>query len=388
MFNPKQTFNNPELCGRLLERIREFSAPFRFMEVCGTHTVALFRSGVASLLPANITHLSGPGCPVCVTHDSEIAAMLDLAGRENIHLLTFGDLMRVPGPNRMTLKQAKAEGARVDIVYSPLEGLDIAAANSAATVVFLGVGFETTSPAVAATVLEAKKRGLKNFTVLACHKLVPPALHALLAPAPEATTPEAASPLARLPASAAKQKKDTPHTGIDGFILPGHVSTILGADAYNFLAQTYQKPAVVTGFEAADLLQAMLQLLQMQAEGKPAVLNEYKRAVQQSGNPKAREILFKVFKVSNALWRGLGCIANSGLAFTDEFAEFDAAKRLNVTFKDAAPPKGCLCGQVLAGQIQPPDCPLFGKACVPQNPVGPCMVSTEGSCAAYYNYAL
>lgn len=380
MFNPKQTFNNPELCARLLERIQEFSAPFRFMEVCGTHTVALFRSGVASLLPKNITHLSGPGCPVCVTHDSEIAAMIDLAGRDNVHVLTFGDLMRVPGPNRMTLKQAKAEGARVDIVYSPLEGLDIAAADSGTTVVFLGVGFETTSPAVAATVLEAQKRGLKNFTVLSCHKLVPPALHALLAPAPSAAGPAAEAAL--------KQKNSDSHTGIDGFILPGHVSTILGADAYQFLAQTYKKPAVVTGFEAADLLQAMLQLLQMQAEGKPAVLNEYKRAVQQSGNPKARELLFKVFKVSDALWRGLGSIANSGLCFTDEFAAFDAAQRLNVTFKEAAPPKGCLCGAVLSGQIQPPACPLFGKACVPQNPVGPCMVSTEGSCAAYYNYAL
>lgn len=379
MFNSKQTFNNPELCARLLERIREFSTPFRFMEVCGTHTVALFRSGVASLLPANITHLSGPGCPVCVTHDSEITAMLDLAGRDNVHVLTFGDLMRVPGPNRMTLKQAKAEGARVDIVYSPLEGLDIAAADTGTTVVFLGVGFETTSPAVAATVLEAQRRGLKNFTVLSCHKLVPPALHALLAPAPDTV-----SPLAR----PALEQKTALHTGIDGFILPGHVSTILGADAYQFLANTYKKPAVVTGFEAADLLQAMLQLLQMQAEGKPAVLNEYKRAVQQSGNPKAREILFKVFKISDALWRGLGGIANSGLCFTDEFAEFDAARRLDVTFKDAAPPKGCLCGAVLAGQIQPPACPLFGKACVPQNPVGPCMVSTEGSCAAYYNYAL
>lgn len=385
MLNLQGTLSNPELCAALLERIHTLAAnpklhgqPFRFMEVCGTHTVALFRSGVISMLPSNIVHLSGPGCPVCVTHDSEIAAAISLAERQgcdSVHVLTFGDLMRVPGPNGHTLKKAKALGAKVDIIYSPLECLAIAQADPSTQVVFLGVGFETTSPAIAATVLEAERLGIKNFSVLCCHKLVPPALHALLSANP-ANPPRAS------------QKKGEEHLGIDGFILPGHVSTILGVEAYSFLASQYHKPSVVTGFEPADLLQAIFLLLQMTINGEAKVINEYIRAVHTKGNPKAREILFEVFQVANARWRGLGDIPNSGLAFRPKFAHFDAALRLNVKFKDVPPPKGCMCGEALAGLIQPPQCPLFGKLCTPQNPVGPCMVSTEGSCAAYYNYGI
>ncbi len=390
MLNLQGTLSDPQLCAALIERIHQLAAhpklqgkPFRFMEVCGTHTVALFRSGVISMLPTNIVHLSGPGCPVCVTHDSEIAAAISLAerqGKENIHVLTFGDLMRVPGPNGHTLKKAKAMGAKVDIIYSPLECLAIAQANPASEVVFLGVGFETTSPAIAATVLEAERLGIKNFSVLCCHKLVPPALHALLNAAP-------AAPAKKVGESKTHALQAT-HTGIDGFILPGHVSTILGVEAYDFLASLYHKPSVVTGFEPADLLQAIFLLLQMTIDGEAKVINEYIRAVHTKGNPKAREIMFKVFQISNARWRGLGDIPDSGLAFRPEFAHFDAVLRLGVEFKDTPPPKGCMCGEALAGLIQPPQCPLFGKLCTPQNPVGPCMVSTEGSCAAYYNYAM
>ncbi|MBQ4133761.1 MAG: hydrogenase formation protein HypD [Desulfovibrionaceae bacterium] len=370
----KRTLSNPELCGRLLERLHKLAdRPFRFMEVCGTHTVALFRSGIASLLPRNITHLSGPGCPVCVTHDSEIALAVGLAGRENIHIATFGDLMRVPAPDGESLKKAKAAGARVDIVYSPLECLELAAADPGSELVFLGVGFETTSPAVGATVLEAERRGLKNFSVLCFHKLVPPALRTLLTAPP--------------PAERGAESRNA-EQGIDGFLLPGHVSTILGLDAYNFIAEEYDRPAVVAGFEPADLLQALVELLEMKKMGKPSVKNEYIRAVQRNGNPRARAVLNQVFTTCNARWRGLGEIAASGLCFRDEFAGYDAMRKLGLSLPDTRPIPGCMCGEALSGLIRPPQCPLFGKVCTPQNPVGPCMVSTEGSCAAYYNYGI
>ena len=340
MLNLQGTLSDPELCAALLERIHTLAnhpqllgRPFRFMEVCGTHTVALFRSGVISMLPQNIVHLSGPGCPVCVTHDSEIAAAINLAtrkGSNSVHVLTFGDLMRVPGPDGHTLKKAKALGAKVDIIYSPLECLAIAQADPKTQVVFLGVGFETTSPAIAATVLEARRLGIKNFSVLCCHKLVPPALHALLnaAPAPQKTIAKLSGSEHIGPEHVGPEHTGPKHTGIDGFILPGHVSTILGVEAYNFLATQYHKPAVVTGFEPADLLQGIFLLLQMTVKGEAQVINEYIRAVHTQGNPKAREIMFQVFQISNARWRGIGQIPDSGLAFRPEFADFDAAKRL------------------------------------------------------------
>lgn len=373
MFNLKENLSDPVLCQKLLARIHDLAdSSFRFMEVCGTHTVSLFRSGIISVLPKTITHLSGPGCPVCVTHDSEIAAAIKLAESDNVHITTFGDLMRVPGPTGTSLKKSKAEGAQVSIVYSPLESLEIAGTNKNTQVVFLGVGFETTSPAIAATVLEAKRRGINNFSVLNCHKLVPPALHALLS-----STPKSANP-----------KNKDENRGIDGFLLPGHVSTILGVDAYAFLATQYKKPCVIAGFEPADLLRALALLLEMQKNGKPEIKNEYTRAVHQKGNPKAREIMFEVFETADARWRGIGNIPQSGLAFRSKYKEYDAAKRFGLEFPNTPPIPGCMCGEILAGLTQPPECPLFGKLCIPQNPVGPCMVSTEGSCAAYYNYSI
>lgn len=361
-FNPA-AFADPALCRGLLDTLRrELDGPLRFMEVCGTHTVAIFRSGLRSLLPEEITHLSGPGCPVCVTHDREIAACMELAGKEDVVVATFGDLMRVPGPGGMTLKRAKAEGAEVEVVYSPLDALALAKERKGRTVVFLGVGFETTAPTVAATVRMARAEGVRNFAVLAFHKLVPPALDVLLA------------------------ESDGQGRGIDAFLLPGHVSTILGVEPYRFVAERYGKPGVVGGFDPADILQSLVLMIRMRKAGEPAIKNQYSRAVDDKGNPHARDILFDVFEIADALWRGIGPISNSGLAMRDAYADWDAWKRFSLALPEVPEIRGCKCGDVLKGRIMPGECPLFGTACTPASPVGPCMVSTEGSCAAYFKY--
>ena len=363
------SLHNPELCRAQLHRLEQLlDRPLRFMEVCGTHTVSIFRHGLRSLLPEGVTHLSGPGCPVCVTHDSEVAAFLRLAAEPGVILATFGDLMRVPGPDRRSLKHAQAEGARVEVVYSPLDALALAAANPAHTVVFPGVGFETTAPAVAATLLVAERDKRANFAVLSCHKLVPPALDALLREpdcAPVATS-----------------------CSIDALLLPGHVSTVLGLEPYAFLAETHHRPAVVAGFEPADILDGLCRLARMRREGRAEVENAYPRAVHPQGNPKARAVLEQVFEPADALWRGLGRIPASGLALKPAFARFDAAARFDLHLEDIPAPRGCRCGEILKGRLNPDACPLFGTACTPASPVGPCMVSTEGSCAAWYRYAL
>lgn len=355
-------FKDPQLCRNLLEILKkESDKPLRFMEVCGTHTVAIFQSGLRGLLPENIIHLTGPGCPVCVTHESEVAAFLDAAGKDGVILATFGDLMRVPGPKGRSLKEAQAEGARVEVVYSPFDAVALAARNPDAKVVFLGVGFETTAPTVAATVKIAREQGLKNFMIMSFHKLVPPALDALMA------------------------DKDT---SIDAFILPGHVSAIIGKAPYEPLASVHNIPAVITGFEPMDILQALIHITRMRASGKPAVVNEYGRVVPDAGNAKALSVMYEVFSPADALWRGLGRIPQSGLVLSEAYEEFDAFKRLDVTLQESPPLPGCRCGEVLKGKMAPDQCPLFGKACTPASPVGPCMVSTEGGCAAYYKYRL
>lgn len=355
-------FQDPQLCRNLLDRLKRAldGRDMRFMEVCGTHTVAIFQSGLRSLLPKTVTHLSGPGCPVCVTHDAEVAAFLDLAGRDNIILATFGDLLRVPGPGGRSLKHAKAQGARVEIVYSPLDSLKLAADNPGDLVVFLGIGFETTAPTVAATLLTARQRGLDNFCTLSLHKLVPPALRALL---------------------------DDAGNNIDAFLLPGHVSTILGLEPYAFLARDYHVPGVVGGFEPVDILLALCLMAEQLRDGRPAVANAYPRAVADAGNPRARALLAQFFEPADALWRGIGRIPQSGLALRPEYERMDAMRRLGLSLPDVPPLPGCRCGEVLKGRITPPQCPLFGKKCTPAVPVGPCMVSTEGSCAAYYKYS-
>jgi len=357
-------FQDPALCRGLLDRLRReldgLGRPVRFMEVCGTHTVALFRSGLRSLLPSSLTHLSGPGCPVCVTHDSEVAAFLELAGRDGVTVATFGDLMRVPGPDGQSLKHAQAEGADVRVIYSPLEAVRLAATLPDREVVFLGVGFETTAPAIAGAILAAQHQGLKNFSVLSCHKLVPPALHVLL--------------------------DGNAGQGIDAFLLPGHVAVILGLEPFAFVARKYGRPAVVGGFEPADILSSLCLMVRQMREKRPQTVNNYARVVPDSGSPQARAVLDQVFTVRDARWRGLGVIPNSGLGLRPELAAFDAFDRLGVTLRPVSPIPGCRCGDVLAGSMTPDQCPLFGKVCTPQNPTGPCMVSSEGSCAAWYAY--
>lgn len=360
------SLRDPKLCRALLQRLEQLLSrmpkpELRFMEVCGTHTVSIFRGGLRSLLPDAVTHLTGPGCPVCVTDDSEVAAFFKLAEQPDVILATFGDLMRVPGPDGQSLKHAQAGGARISVVYSPLDALALAAANPTDTVVFLGVGFETTAPGVAATILTAEQQGLANFAVYACHKLVPPALAALLAET---------------------------ENGIDAFLLPGHVSTVLGPAPYAFVAESWRRPAVIAGFEPADILDGLCRMAEQYVRGTFSVENAYPRAVGADGNPRARAVLEQVFTVSNASWRGLGVIPDSGLALSPAYERFDALARFGITPSPAKPIPGCRCGDVLRGRLAPNGCPLFGKVCTPSSPVGPCMVSTEGSCAAYYNYGV
>lgn len=331
------------------------------MEVCGTHTVAIFQSGLRSLLPDAITHVSGPGCPVCVTHEGEVAAFLELAGKDKVIIATFGDLMRVPGPQGKNLKAAQAEGARVEVVYSPFDALQLAQKHPTEQIVFLGVGFETTAPAVAATIKAAADRAVLNLLVYSMHKLVPPALAALL---------------------------NDPEVNVDSLILPGHVSTIIGLAPYRFIAEKFSVPAVISGFEPLDILRSLLLIIDQINTKQPAVVNAYTRAVADQGNPRAREVMAEVFTTADTPWRGLGRIPRSGLVLREEYARFDALRHLGVQVQDLPPLPGCRCGDVLKGKMRPDQCPLFGKACVPANPVGPCMVSTEGSCAAYYKYSL
>lgn len=356
-------FRDPDLCRGLLERLRaSLTGPLRFMEVCGTHTVAVFQSGLRTLLPPEVTHLSGPGCPVCVTHDAEVAAFLELAARPGVIIASFGDLLRVPGPHEAgarSLKHAQAEGARVEVVYSSLDALALARAHPDANVVFLGIGFETTAPTTAAALLAARREGLKNFFLLSLHKLVPPALRALLA------------------------DKDC---AVDAFLLPGHVSTILGIGPYAFLAEEFRTPGIVAGFEPADILLALCLMAEQRAGKEYKVVNAYRRAASDRGNPRARALLEEVFHITDARWRGIGRIPQSGLALRPDFADMDAFVRFGITLPEVAPIPGCACGAVLSGKMRPTDCPLFGKACTPARPVGPCMVSTEGSCAAYHKY--
>ncbi|MDR1945883.1 MAG: hydrogenase formation protein HypD [Desulfovibrio sp.] len=359
----ESAFSDPEICLGLLRRIRsELSAPMRFMELCGTHTAAVYRSGLHSLLPETLTHLSGPGCPVCVTHDREIAACLQLAGKDGISLACFGDMMRIPGPGGMSLGKAGAEGADVEVVYSPLDALRLAAERLDRTVVFLGIGFETTAPASAATVLRAAEQGVNNFALFSMHKLVPPSIEALLA--------------------------DGNSGGIDAFLLPGHVSAVLGTAPYRFIAEKYGKPGVIAGFEPADILLSLLLLIRMREEGRADVLNSYGRAVSDEGNARARALADSVFKPVDALWRGLGLIPRSGWALREEYARYDARARFVPDLPEVPENPACRCGDMLRGRIAPHDCPLFGKKCTPTAPAGPCMVSAEGSCAAAFRYGV
>ena len=331
----------------------------RFMEVCGTHTVAIFQSGLRSLLPEAVRHVSGPGCPVCVTHETDIAAILDLAMMDNVIMATFGDLMRVPGPEGVSLWHARARGADVRVIYSPLDAVELARQNPSRPTIFPSIGFETTAPLAAAAVLAAKRLGLDNFFILALNKSVPPVLETIL------------------------RNEDC---GIDALMLPGHVCTITGLAPFAPLASRYSIPCVISGFESADIALALCLLARQKSRGNAALVNAYPRAVSECGNPKAQEIMMGVFQPADALWRGLGTVPGSGFALRDEYAALDAQTRFTPIARQAPPPTGCRCGDVLCGRILPIECALFGLKCTPARPLGPCMVSSEGTCAAYFKY--
>lgn len=346
-----------------IRSVRELAArigrPVKLMEVCGTHTMAAFRSGLRSVLPENVVLLSGPGCPVCVTPNGYLDLALAIAEQPDTVVATFGDMVRVPG-SRSSLEQARARGARVLIVYSALDALEEARRNPGVRVVFLGVGFETTVPGTAWAIQEAEK-AVSNFYVLGAHKTMPRAMAALL---------------------------EGGEVQIDGFICPGHVSVVIGSKPYEFIARDHGIPCVVTGFEPADLVVGIEMLLRQIAERRAAVEIQYTRGVEREGNPKARAVMDEVFGACDAEWRGLGSIPGSGLKIRDEFASRDAARVFaGIEVPAASEPKGCRCGDVLRGACTPTECPLFRRVCTPDNPVGACMVSNEGTCAAYFKYS-
>ena len=340
-----------ELCGRIDGRAQ-------FMEVCGTHTVSIFRSGLRSVLPANLRLISGPGCPVCVTPQSHIDAAIELALRPDVIVASYGDMLRVPG-RRGSLEQRRAQGAAVRVVSSARAALELARENPERTVVFLAVGFETTAPATAATVEAARRDGVRNFVVLVCHKLIVPAMLALL------------------------EAGDVP---LDGFLCPGHVSVIIGAAAYRPIVERYGKPCVVAGFEPPQILQGLLRLVRQKLAGEAAVENVYAGVVTEDGNRAAQALLERVFVRAATPWRALGVIADSGLELAPPYRELDAIKRFQLSPEADEEHAGCRCGEVIQGKSDPPDCPLFGRTCTPGSPVGPCMVSSEGTCAAWYRY--
>lgn len=354
-------FRDGTLGHKLLERLREKvqgGRALRFMEVCGTHTVAIFRSGLRSVLPSEIVLLSGPGCPVCVTAQRDIDKAMEAAAQPSVVLVTFGDMLKVPG-TRGNLQSQRAKGSDIRIVYSPADALKIAEQQPDKKVVFFGIGFETTTPPVALSVIEARRRGLQNYYLLSVHKLIPPALRALL---------------------------DNEELAVDGFLLPGHVSTIIGAEPYRFLIDEYQMPSVIAGFELLDILQSVHMLADQVLEHRPAVEIQYRRIARPEGNLRAQAVMREVLEPADVLWRGLGQIPGSGLRLREEYAAFDAERVLDLDVSYSREPAGCGCGDVLRGVKTPYDCHLFGKACSPERPVGPCMVSSEGTCYAYYQY--
>ena len=355
-------YRSPELVSGLLQKIKKRATtlpkPITIMEVCGSHTTAIGRFGIRRLLPDNIRLVSGPGCPVCVTTIEDIDQALWLAAQPDIIFTSYGDLLRVPGSHGNSLEKSRAAGAQVKTVHSALEAVTLAQANPEHKVVFMGIGFETTSPTVAAAVLQAEKLNIANFFIFCSHKLMPPVMHCLL---------------------------DEKELAIDGFLCPGHVSTIIGAQAYDFIINT-NRAAVVTGFEPVDILEGIALILEQLTDGVTEVKVQYRRGVKKEGNPKARAIMNEVFESATVNWRGLGKIPESGLILREKFTAFDARRHFSIPEIGSQQNHACRCGEVLRGLIEPSDCDLFGSACTPASPFGPCMVSNEGSCAAFFRY--
>lgn len=342
----------------LARKIRETSTrPVSFMEVCGGHTMSIQKFGIPFLLPDTVKLLSGPGCPVCVSSRRFIDHAVALARLPEVIITTFGDLIRVPGSSS-SLDREKAAGADVRIVYSVLEAIQIAEKNPDKKIIFPGIGFETTTPGSAAGILKANRDKLKNFFMLSSHKIMPPAMTALI----------------------------DEGVKLDGYIGPGHVSTITGSEMYQEIADKYKLGVVIAGFEPVDLLQAIYMLVKQVETNDQKVEIAYRRAVKPEGNPIARKIVNKVFELRDDWWRGLGVLKDSGLKLKEKYAHLDAEKMFDVEIEETREPKGCICGEILKGLKSPKECKLFGTACTPQDPVGACMVSSEGSCHAYYRY--
>ena len=359
-------FRDPVLADKLLNEIKididllKYSErKIRMMEVCGGHTHTIFKYGLEQLLPKEIELIHGPGCPVCVLPINKVDECVELAEEKQVILTTFGDAIRVPG-SKKSLLQAKAEGADIRIVYSPMDALDIAVKNPGKDVVFFALGFETTMPSTALTVQEAKKQEVLNFSILCNHITIPQTLKALL---------------------------DTDNLNLDAFIGPGHVNMIIGTEVYGFIVNQYKKPIVVSGFEPLDILQSISMLIKQLLENRCEIENQYKRVVSKKGNIIAQEAINNVYQIKEySEWRGLGLIPESGVMLRNEYELYDAEKKYDLKTVNTPDPEKCQCGEVLQGFIKPYECKLFGKECTPHNPIGALMVSSEGSCAAYYNY--
>ncbi|MBE0478511.1 hydrogenase formation protein HypD [Candidatus Aerophobetes bacterium] len=348
-----------EHISRKIERIaQDVGRKVKLMEVCGTHAMAILKFGIRQLIPLSVKLLSGPGCPVCVTPNLYIDTACAYA-RKGFLIATFGDMMKVPGSDG-SLSEEKSKGGKVKVVYSSMDALKLAASFPEERVVFLGIGFETTAPTVAASISLARQQNIKNFMVLCGHKLIPPAMKALV---------------------------EADEVKIDGFLCPGHVSSIIGSKAYEFIARDYNIPCVVAGFEPVDILQAIYLLLSQICHGEAKVENEYTRVVTPQGNLKAKELMAKVFNLNSSEWRGIGEIEDSGLSLAENYAFYDAQLRFPVEIISSREMEGCRCGEVLRGLIEPEECSLFGNFCNPSNPSGPCMVSIEGACNIYYRFA-
>ena len=352
-------YRDAELGKQLAERIRRKSTkPVRLMEFCGGHTVAILKHGIRQILPSTIEMVSGPGCPVCVTPNADLDRAIALAHLPDVIVVTFGDMLKVPG-SYSSLQQVRAEGGDVRIVYSALDAIGIAQRNPSNSVVFLGIGFETTAPTIAASILEAERQGIENYHVLSLHKLCLPVIAALL---------------------------DSREVRLDGLVCPGHVSAIIGSRPYESLPRDYGIACVISGFEPVDILQCIDMLVDQIEGGEPRVEIAYRRGVRAEGNERALEIMGLVFEPCEADWRGIGAVAESGLRLRKEYRRFDAEAAFEISMQPPREPEGCLCGDILRGVKTPLDCKLYGRTCNPEQPVGPCMVSSEGTCAAYYHY--
>lgn len=360
-----ETLSDPALARQSLEAVIELAGEFKkkfgrvpvLMEVCGSHTMAFAKSGLKTRLKDHVRLIAGPGCPVCVTDQKSIDAMIQLAEGSNRILCTFGDMMRVPG-SRVSLMKSKTDGKDIRVIYSPLDSVKIAEENPNKEVILLGIGFETTIPILTLAICEAERKELKNYSVWMTTKLVEPVMRALL---------------------------ESGEVKLDGFILPGHVSVVLGKKSFEFLAVDYQTSGVITGFEPVQLLSGIYKMLKLLLENKHDVLNDYPSVVKDEGNLHAQKLLKQYLQLHDEDWRGMGTIPKSGLVLKDEYAQFDAKKRYEVSVGEPRKTK-CRCGEIIRGLVNPESCVLFNKGCTPAHPIGPCMVSTEGTCAAHYQY--